>query len=204
MGTSDDLSERFRQHYRGRVRVANSVSREVRGHSDATLAPDSTDQEFRKREAATRAVHGFLLGDRTLPLVKLQEEDLDEVAEVAAQLKALSRDKEKRHGGEAEIIVLALRAREAKGGRHILLANDGGASVVAASRGIPARHAADVLAELSCADSTLEAESCLAVFGLSLAVSAPPAHCRPADAEAFTCRAGRDGCPPCDSVDGAA
>lgn len=201
LGTDGQLLRRFRGRYGGKIRVADVVDREIRGLSEGVPGPDAPDTEYDRIAAATHAVRELLLGARSLPVVRLREQDLEEVAHVTEQLRALSDDKNKKHGGEAQIIVLAARTASEQGCRQVLLTNDGGASVVAHQHGIPARHAADVIAELACADASLTPEMCLAVFRASVPISAPPAHCRPTDAAAFTCRATSSGCAACDSTE---
>lgn len=200
LGSDGDLPGRFRHRYGGRVRVADVVDHEIRGLSEARPAPDAPNTEYDRVAAAIRAVRELLLGVRSLPVARLRDEDLEEVAQVTEQLRALSDDKDKKHGGEAQIIVLAARAASEQEGRHVLLTNDGGASVVAHQHGIPARHAADVIAELACADTGLTPEMCLASFRASVPISAPPAHCRPTDTAAFACRGTSSGCTACDNT----
>ena len=203
LGVAPDLPARFRQQYRGRVRVARNVGLEVRGQSQAK-APDG-DVAHRRREAAAVAVRELLLAGTSLPVVHLAEEDLPEVQRVADRLAALSDDPSKRHGGEAACIVLARRAAATVPGRHVLLTNDGGASTVADRYGIPSRHAADVLAELSCADPALTAAACWRHHQDAVAFSGIPANARPAGRSAFDCLADGGGtCRACDEADRAA
>jgi len=82
--------------------------------------------------------------------------------------------------------------------RHIILSNDGGASIVAARHGIPTRHIGDVLAEFACADPELPAEACQQAFNTAIRISAPPVRVRPAGIQSFTCAGTAAGCPRCD------
>lgn len=201
VGTDEELPERFRAHYRGRVKVARGVEREVRGHSDARPDVDAPAADHQRVSAATRAVRELLLAGRSLPIETLQAADLDAVADVVEELKRLG-DKGKKHGGEAEVIVLAERLSKTSDRVHIVLTNDGGASIVADQHGLIARHTGDVLAEFACADHGLEPESCWQLFEQGAPVSQVPAHCRPRDREAFTCRRTGASCSACDAEAG--
>ena len=108
---------------------------------------------------------------------------------VTEQLKALSEVPGKRHSGEAELIVLAEKQAALGQGKHILLSNDGGASIVAGQHGISTRHIGDILAEFACADPELAAEACMRAFNVAIRISAPPFSSRPTSVQAFTlCR----------------
>jgi hypothetical protein len=200
LGTDQQLLDRFCSHYRGRVRLTRRVARELRAHSEASLDADAPDQDHDRRSAATMAVRTLLVGERSLPLAEPSEEDLAEIARVADQLRGLADAGGKSHGGEAEIIVLAVREATRCGTEQILLSNDGGASIVADIYGIPARHVGDVLAEFACADPDLAPEMCLTAFQAAVRVSAPPAHCRQETADGFTCTASPSGCAACDGA----
>jgi hypothetical protein len=200
LGTDQDLLDRFCRHYGGRVRLTRRVARELRAHSEACPGDDAPDQDHDRRLAATRTVRSLLVGERALPLAEPSEEDLAEIARVAEQLRALTDAGGKSHGGEAEIIVLAVHEAARCGTEQILLSNDGGASVVADRYGIRARHVGDVLAEFACADSDLAPEMCLTAFQAAMRVSAPPAHCRQETADGFRCTASPSGCAACDGA----
>lgn len=199
LGTDPDLLDRFRQVYRGRIRLARRVARELRQHSEESLTPGSHDHDYDRVAAATRVVQALLVGSGRLELSELRDEDLADVAKVAEQLKALSDVGGKSHGGEAEIIVLAMRAAEDTRA-HVLLTNDGGASVIAHKYRIPARHIGDIIAEFACADPTLGPDACLAAFNAAVLVSAPPAHCRPREVSRFVCGADASQCALCDEA----
>jgi len=201
LGTDESLLERFRRHYRGRIRLAKRVAREVRLLSEDSPLPDARDQDHDRVAAATRVARAILLGTRALPLVELCAEDLADVEKVTEQLKALSDIGGKSHGGEAEIIVLAARAANRDKTTQVLLANDGGASVIAHRYGVPTRHIGDLLAEFACSDPDLTPESCLAAFNAAIRVSAPPVHSRPAGIEGFTCSGTATGCVPCEDAE---
>jgi hypothetical protein len=162
------------------------------------LQPGAPEQEHAIRDSAAHVVQAFLLGDGVWPLVEPSMADLPEIATVTDQLKALSDDPDKKHGGEAEIIVLAARAAAADGQKHMLLANDGGASIVAHRRGIATRHIGDVLAEFACADRGFKPDQCFAAYTAALILSAPPANSRPGGVEAFTCIRAEGACISCE------
>lgn len=192
-----DLPDRFRVHYRKRLRLAPRVASEIRSQS---YGVGSSDRDIRVASAAGLAYQRLLLGDRALTPVPLTDEDVDAVEKVKAQLRALpgaSQDP-KKHQGEAECIVLAEKAAAASSRRHLLLANDAGASVIAKQHGLPSRHAGDVLGELSCADADLDAATCLRRFKAGNDVSTVPPAVAPQDEAAFECASAADGtCPIC-------
>jgi hypothetical protein len=181
------------------VRLAVVVGREVRGLSDGRPSWDASARDHDLVAAAKRIVTELLLGDGSFPKVDISTEDLPDVARITSQLKAVSREATKKHGGEAQIIVLAKKA-SASGRRQVMLANDGSASIVAAHNGVPTRHAADVLAELSCGDAGLSPEDCLAMMQASFPVSAPPADCRPTASSSFDCYHDDEGCRFCEQL----
>jgi hypothetical protein len=198
LGTADDLPRRFTRHFRGRVQVPRRAENEVRGHSNGG---GTTAQELRKTNAATAVIRALFLGGGTFPKPELNNADLPLVDQIITALKNLPGGKGKAHGGEAELIALAVREQRNTSERQVLLANDGGASIVAALHHVPTRHAADVLAEFACADPELSAARCLELFTESCFVSAPPTSCWPEDDTAFRCRRSESTCAPCDAVD---
>jgi hypothetical protein len=201
LGTSQYLLDKFYQHFRGRARLAKGVAREIRRLSERSSAPDAPDSEHDLVAAARKVVQAFLLGDGLLPQVELSQQNTVEVAKVTEQLKALSDDSSRRHGGEAQIIVLATQAATLDRHRHVLLANDGGASIIADRYGIPTRHIADIIAELACANPDFSPQACLASFNAAMKVSAPPYQVRPTGTRAFTCSGTPSGCSRCDKAE---
>jgi hypothetical protein len=191
-GSDVDVPGIFREHYRGRLRLAERIDKELRGltgHSNHDVA-----------SAAENAVQRLRFGNRPLDVQRPALTDMSEVEKVHAQLKAVpgASGDPKKHLGEAEVIVLARKAA-VRGQTQILLANDAGASVVAQAHGISSRHAADVIAELACADAALTPEGCLRRFRAGDKVSRVPRACLPSGPEAFACaRAGNETCVTCD------
>jgi hypothetical protein len=198
LGTDQQLLDRFRSHYRGRIRLAKAVARELRRHSELSTI-DLAEEAHDRVRAASLAVRCLLVGPGRLNVAEPDLPDLPEIENVALQLKSLSEATDKRHGGEAEIIVLAAKHARLQRNRQVLLTNDGGASVVANQHGIPSRHFGDILAEFACADRAVDAANWLSTFVSALRVSAPPVHCRPTDAENFACFADASGCASCDA-----
>ena len=197
LGTDKDLLDRFRLQYTGRIRIAKTVEAELRFHSNRDTVGLS-DVEYDRVTAATAVVNTLLVGpDRLLP-VGVENGDLPEVARIAQQLKAISEDKAKRHGGEAEIIVLAVKQARPGGRVHILLTNDGGASIVADQHGLPSRHIGDVLAEFACGTPPLAPDACFTAFTAAVRLSAPPAHSRQSQVADFICFMTASGCANCD------
>jgi hypothetical protein len=201
LGTDQAMLDRFRRHYRGRIRLTKLVCRELRAQSEIATG-EASDEEYDRITAATRAVQALLIGERALPVAELADEDLTAVENVTEQLKALSEGTGKRHSGEAELIVLATKQAALDQHKHILLSNDGGASIVAGRHGISTRHIGDILTEFACADVNLAADACLGAFNVAIRVSAPPAHSRPSSVEAFTCARRVTGCAECDRIEG--
>jgi len=200
LGSDAHLPEQFRRHFRGRVRVANGVAREVRGHARTSPPADAAPREHHRYDAASNAVRELLVADRTLPIVELEEDDLAAVDLVMAQLKALEAEPTKRHAGEAQIIVLAEKAARSHP-TQVVLTNDGGASVVAQKHGLRSRHAGDVLAEMACANPDMDAGELWSVFSHCVTFTAPPSHARPTSDQDLRCRRQQDSCPTCDEVE---
>lgn len=198
LGTAEDLPGRFVRHYRGRAQVPRIIQNEVRGHSNGG---GTVDKEQRKARVADAVVNALFLGSGVFPQPELVHEDLSLVDEVRTALKNFPGGRDKAHGGEAELIALAVRLKREAGKRQVLLSNDGGASVVAALHHVPTRHAGEVLAELGCANVDLSAARCMKLFTESCEISAPPASCRPVNDAAFRCSRSESGCPPCEAVD---
>jgi hypothetical protein len=197
LGTEQDLLDRFRRHYRGRIRLTKLVCRELRAFSEQPTGRAS-DVDYDRITAATRAVQTLLIGENALPVAELADQDLVAVGNVTEQLKALSEDPGKRHSGEAQLIVLAEKEAALGQNKHILLSNDGGASIVADQHGISTRHIGDVLAEFACADPDLAAETCMQAFIRAIRISAPPVRSRPTNVQAFTCARSATGCDQCE------
>lgn len=191
-GSEYDLPGKFREHYRRRLRLAERIDKELRG----LIGSSNINVAF----AARNAVQHLRMGERPIDVQRPTQEDMDEIQKVCTQLKALpgASDEPRKHLGEAEAIVLA-RKSALRGQRQILLANDAGASVVAKAHGIASRHAADVIAELACADAALRPEGCLRRFRVGDSVSRVPRACRPSGPEAFACaRTDTRTCATCD------
>lgn len=197
LGTDKDLLDRFRLQYTGRIRIAKTVAVELQFHSDRDIT-GLPDDAYDRVASATAAINSLLVGPDCLLPIGVGNEDLPEVARIAQQLKALSEDKTKRHGGEAEIIVLAAKHARLDGRVHVLLTNDGGASVIADQHRLPSRHVGDVLAEFACGSPALAPGACRTAFTAAVRLSAPPAHSRQSRVADFTCVMTASGCAPCD------
>jgi hypothetical protein len=198
LGTDQQLLDRFRKRHHGQIRLAKAVARELRRHSELSTA-DLAEDAYDRVSAASLAVRCLLVGPDRLNVVEPDLQDLPEIENVALQLKALSEAADKRHGGEAEIVVLASRYARLQPTRQVLFTNDGGASIVAKHHGIPSRHFGDILAEFACADRAVDPIKWFSTFTFAVRISAPPAHCRPTDAKYFACSADAFGCTSCDA-----
>lgn len=202
-GTDPALLGRLRAHYGGRLHVLQAVEREIRGHARHSPAPAAPADEHARVAAADLCVRVLLHAAGGISPIVLTHEDIPAVRAVEAQLQGLTgAAAAKAHAGEAEVIVLAVKSKAARPERpHVVLTNDGGASEVAHDHGLPSRHAADVLAELACADSALDADACWAHWQAGKDVSKIPGHCRPNNKGAFACaRDDTDACGMCDAV----
>jgi hypothetical protein len=197
LGTAPELPPVFTRHFRGRVRVPRKIRNELRGHSNTQPA---TRHDYRRKQAATAAIKAFFIGDGVFPQPELTPNDIPLLDEILDALRNLPGGKGKGHSGEAELIALAVREARQTATRQVLLANDGGASVVAARYKVPSRHAADVLAEFSCGAHGVTPRRCLQIFQEACDISAPPAHCLPKDESFFVCIKSESGCSQCDVV----
>ncbi len=202
MGRKARLRARFVSHYAGRASVVQTVSGELDHLADVTPAR-LPPQRVAARDAAL-SIRPVLVSGAVpvVPAARPGDEDEERTAEhVIGDLRALPQDEDDlsfRHGGEAAVILACLQGMKA-GGRHIMLANDGPASKIAAKHGVLTRHAAHVLAEFACADAALDPQQLHDDFTYTLAVSRPPADCLPAGAQDFTCWRADDGtCARCD------
>lgn len=199
----DRMIARFAARFAGRTHVVAAVDVEVTRLADrptALLRPEQV--------AATGAAMKIRprLRSGELPVVPAAPPADDaEIALADAALTALragprenaDQDHALKHAGEAAVIVACVRASAAGRDPQLMLANDGHASHVAARHNILTRHAADVIAEFACADQSLDPAELLDDFQFACGASKPPDDCCPADAEAFTCARGADGCPLC-------
>ena len=75
LGTDQDLLDRFRRHYRGRIRLAKLVCRELRAFSEQPTG-EAPDEDYDRITAATRAVRTLLIGESALPVTELADDDL--------------------------------------------------------------------------------------------------------------------------------
>lgn len=200
LGMRSDLPARFRARYPGRINVATQVSREIRSHSNRQPEPQDPESNYLRVQAAHEVVRTLLLAGSSLPVRGLEEGDLPAVDIAREQLAALSEDPKKKHGGEAEIIVLARKATDADGPPQVMFTNDGAASVIADKMGLRSRHAGHLLAELSCHDATFTPAEALAHFTFSLEVTAPPRQALLLAEADYTCQSVAGECSSCDRM----
>lgn len=197
LGVEDDLPDRFMRLYKNRIRVPRKIEGELRGHTNG-----GTSRNDQLTAAAARAsVNAMFLGETRFRQPELEEEDIPLVDDLRAALSKTPGGLGKAHGGEATLIALAVRMKKSSGKRQVLLSNDGGASAVAALHQIPTRHAADVLCEIACSDSTITAQRCWEIFSKTRDISCPPRACHPANSSTFECKISSGTCAPCDEVD---
>ena len=75
LGTDQAMLARFRQHYRGRIRLTTLVCRELHFISEQPTT-DASDEDYNRIIAAAAAVRALLIGEGALPATSLSEEDL--------------------------------------------------------------------------------------------------------------------------------
>lgn len=201
LGTNPELLTRFRRRYLGRAQVSRGVDREVRGISLAVSSSAKSDVGLMVRQAAKLAVQGLLVDSPQLRVYELQMSDLRQVDQIKQQLRAFSKGSESKHGGEAELIVLAVRQMQKSGKTQLMLANDGAASVVARGHGLLSRHIGDLIGEFGCADTELGELRCFQLYSEAIEVSTPPTHVRALSAAAFRCSMRSGTCNVCDELD---
>lgn len=171
IGKDQSLIDRFATHFGAWLQTSAKVVREVISFSEIEDVAD-TETDHDRRSWASRVRTALLLGGTGRVQVRtLQDVDLPLRDEIVNQLRGLSSSGKSGHGGEAELIALAVLAARNAGAAQVLLSNDAGASVVADARGIVTRHMADVLRELLCADPALPAAELFAHYQGMLPVS---------------------------------
>ncbi|KAB1116742.1 hypothetical protein F6X54_10710 [Micromonospora aurantiaca] len=197
VGRNRNCIPRFKAHYEGRLRIAESVAMEVERN-----ASPATRVDGRVRTAAAMAKASILDGGscQVDP-----DENYDSLTfdEVHRKLQNLPRRADEpvhalAHLGEAASIALCI-ARAGEGISIVFLVNDGGASLVASQHGIPARHFGHVLGELICGGLYTSVDA-FEAFTMANAVSGVPGDAAPASASALECRKSSDGqaCAVCD------
>jgi len=194
LGVKEGVPERFAALYGRWLRTSITVVHEVRRLSKR--APQTAaDRDV--SDAATAARAALLSRGRERLLVsRIGHEHLATRDQVRQQLRGLSANPNATHGGEAELIALAIA--DAAGASHVLLSNDAGASVVADQRGLPTRHIGDILSEMACADATLTPGSLYTELQAMTAVSKLERSVLPRSADALACRKVGDRCVPCE------
>lgn len=195
LGVKEGVPERFVALYGRRwLRTSITVVHEVRRLSKrAPQTPADRDVS----DAATAARAALLSrGRERLQVSQIGHEHLATRDQVRQQLRGLSANPKATHGGEAELITLAIA--DAASAPQVLLSNDAGASVVADQRGLPTRHIGDILCEMACADATLTCGSLYYELEAMTAISRLERSVLPRSADALACRRSGDRCVPCE------
>lgn len=183
LGVDTELPDRFVRHFGEVLRTCRTVQGELAGrYARKDAAPGD----------AVASAAGAVLGALFMPHPRVQVQGRSRIDptvrdEIVKRLKGLSANPTAQHGGEADLIALA-HAHSAGDTTQVLLANDSGASVVADAYGIPTRNCADVLAEMACADSSLEASDLYDVFEKMEGVSRVSSDARPRSDDYMRCR----------------
>lgn len=199
LGHSAPLLATFLDRYESQLFVTDLVERELRALADAEDLSDEVDYD--RRASARRVVDACLItGRKRARSVPLEADDLASFDQIRAQLEALPGEHAGGHKGEASIILKASARTGVR--RQIMLANDGGASVVASHRGLVTRHIGDILCELVCGEN-LDANDAWVHYRRAERLSAPPAAVRPGGIHAFLCRAESMQCDRCDALEAA-
>lgn len=193
--------ELFLAHVDGRLYLTVAVVHEIRRLAGIPTARRRPDQ-VRTGQAAD-LIERLVLAPQRATIVALSPADEDLLDRVTAQLRSLPKygdepadDHPLRHAGEAATIVSCVReARENTA--LVMLTNDGGASLIAATHGVRCRHLCDVLKELVCVGSGLTSIAAANAFARMATVSAPPKDCLPKNDEDFTCHRIGDICERC-------
>lgn len=198
VGRNRSCIPRFEAHYAGRLRIAESVAMEIERNADPATPVDG-----RLRTAAALAKTTLIDGG-SCAVDSDDNYDSRTFDEVHAKLKNLPRRSDEpnhplAHLGEAASIALCI-ARTSQGELVVFLVNDGGASVVAAQYGIPARHFGQVLAELICSGHFTSSDA-FDALAMATAVTGIPQGAVPMSASALECRRAADGrsCGACDA-----
>lgn len=189
VGTDPALIARLRSHYGGRLKIVKAVEREIRGTASQRPPDNAAPEDHARFAAADRCVRELFHAVGGIATEVVDYADLPAVAEIVKELERLApTGPSGKHGGEAELIVLVKKSLTTQPDcPHVVLTNDGGASVVAHLHGLVARHSADLLAEFACSDDDMTADNCWTAWQNGKDVSRLPAHCRPSDRSAFVC-----------------
>lgn len=191
-------------HYADRLSVSDVVCNEIKYFAD--LRHRAPGQMTRLGLAAD-AVMPHIRG-RRIEILETPESMDDMLDAVLVQLRALDAARPvigesspvpstRHHAGEASSIVLAVATRTA-GNLCTFVTNDGGASLVAESRGVAVKHIGHVLAELACANPTLKAADLLQDYHeMTAGIGTPPSDATPGDASFFQCHAVDSDCLVC-------
>lgn len=189
LGVDDDFRRRFVARFASRAVVPKKIEDEVRGlthHKRQDLA-----------NAAATVTHSCFIKSRVFARDELVDKDQEVFDEVLLKLKAVPGAKQDRHAGEAIIITIAARRQLAGQRPQVIFCNDGGASVVADSYRIAARHVGEIIAELACHFDECVGEAALALFQACCSVSAPPKSARQTKPQDFVCGRSNGQCPTC-------
>jgi hypothetical protein len=193
------LLEKVIGHYGPRLRVCDVVMDEISHRAASTV---DASRQLEKNAAADAKRDLERLAVTVEPLTAADATVFDQVL---AQLQALAKarsgdgtDGVKGHAGEAASIACCVRL-VAAGDGTVLLTNDGDASVVSETRGIPSRHFGHVLNELVCAE-LIDAEAAFGRFTNAAVVSTPPASSCPRSSTDLGCTKASGICTACDAA----
>lgn len=192
--------------------VTDAVAREIRTMANVPSVARTAENRLRCNSADV-IVRKLDTGEiRELPLLETGE-TLEMLDKVLRQLDAIEQRQNaaagrssgdvrssRKHTGEAYSLVSAMRTV----GHHrstLLLTNDNGATLVAERNGIAWKHTAQLLAELGCQDSLLDAELLYENFTqMTSKFATVPAELRPRTSDFFVCRQENGTCTLCDAT----
>ncbi|WP_234545278.1 hypothetical protein [Streptomyces shenzhenensis] len=192
--------------------VTDAVAREIRAMANIPNAARTAENRLRCN-SADAIVRKLDAGEiRELPLPATSE-TLDMLDRVLRQLDAIEQRQNatagrsddavrssQKHAGEAYSIVSAILTVGHQRSTR-LLTNDNGATLVAERNGIAWKHTGQLLAELGCQDSLMDAELLYENFDqMTSRFATVPAELRPGTSDFFVCRQ-KDGiCALCDGA----
>ena len=201
------LRRRVLDHYAGRLQVSTVVHGEVlrRHETPANRRQAHLMPVYLRADATVR-----WMTNEGLTAVATADDgrEFDRIREQLQQLaaaRARPGDPEPveaagMHAGEADSLVLAVDLRE-QGHRPVLLTADGGASLVAESMNVPARHVGHVMRELACSVPDATTAGTAVLFDrVTAGVGTPPAGVLPTGDGWFVCLAVAGDCPACDAL----
>ncbi|WP_159424379.1 hypothetical protein [Streptomyces sp. 3214.6] len=211
MGLRPAMLDKVLALYGASLVVTDAVAGEIRTMANVPNVARTAENRLRCNSADV-IVRKLDAGEiRELPLLETRE-TLEMLDRVLRQLDAIEQRqnaaagrssdavRSHKHAGEAYSIVSAMRTVGHQRST-LLLTNDNGATLVAERNGIAWKHTAQLLAELGCQDSLLDAELLHENFThMTSKFATVPAELRPNTSDFFACRQKNGTCALCDAT----